>query len=209
MNVLIVDDHEILRRGLKDILADEYAGLRVTEARDAQEALEATLKQTWDVVLLDIKMPGRSGLEVLDEIKKLQPKTPVVIISAFPEEEYALRAFKLGAAAYISKEGASDELLGAVRKALAGGRYVTPALAEKLAALIAGEATATPHETLSNRELEVLRLIAAGKTFKEVAAELHLSENTIATYRMRISQKLGLNTNVEIARYAVRHQLVD
>jgi DNA-binding NarL/FixJ family response regulator len=138
MNVLIVDDHEILRRGLKDILADEYAGLRVIEAKDAQQALEATLKQTWDVVLLDIKMPGRSGLEVLDEIKKLQPKTPVVIISAFPEEEYALRAFKLGAAAYISKEGASDELLGAVRKALAGGRYVTPALAEKLAAFIAG-----------------------------------------------------------------------
>lgn len=209
MNVLIVDDHQILRRGLKDILADEYAGLRVTEARDAQQALEATLKQTWDVVLLDIKMPGRSGLEVLDEIKKLQPKTPVVIISAFPEEEYALRAFKLGAAAYICKEGASDELLGAVRKALAGARYVTPALAEKLAAFIAGEAPAAPHETLSNRELEVLRLIAVGKTLKEVASELHLSENTIATYRMRISQKLGLNTNVEIARYAVRHQLVD
>ena len=209
MNVLIADDHEIIRRGLRDILADEFPRLRVAEARDALETLEAARKQTWDVVLLDIKMPGRSGLEVLEELKKLQPKTPVVIISAFPEEEYALRAFRVGAAAYVSKEGASDELLAAVRKALGGGRYVTPALAEKLAAVLSGETPAAPHEILSNRELEVLRLIATGKTIKEVAAELHLSEKTIGPYRLRLSKKMNLSSNVELTRYALQHNLAD
>jgi two-component system, NarL family, invasion response regulator UvrY len=209
MNVLIADDHEIVRRGLRDILADEFPKLRVTEARHAREALEAARKQTWDLVLLDIKMPGRSGLDVLEELKTLHPKTPVLVISAFPEEEYALRAFKLGAAAYVSKEGASDELLAAVHKALAGGRYVTPSLAERLAATLSGETPATPHEALSNRELEVLRLVAAGKTIKEVAAELNLSEKTVGTYRLRLSKKMGLSTNVELARYALQHRLVD
>jgi DNA-binding NarL/FixJ family response regulator len=194
---------------LRDILADEYPQLRVTEARQAQEALEAARKQTWDIVLLDIKMPGRSGLEALEELKKLHPQTPVVVISAFPEQEYALRAFRLGASAYVSKEGASDELLAAVRKALAGGRYVTPSLAEQLAATLAGQAPLTPHETLSNRELEVLRLVAAGKTLKQVADELNLSEKTVGTYRLRLAKKMGLSTNVELARYALQHKLVD
>ena len=130
-------------------------------------------------------------------------------VSAFPQEEYALRAFKLGASGYVSKESASDEVLVAVRKALAGGRYVTPLLAEKLAATLSGETPVTPHETLSNRELEVLRLIAAGKTIKEAAAELNLSEKTIGTYRLRLSKKMGLSTNVELARYALQHKLVD
>ena len=209
MKILIADDHEVLRRGLRDILSDEFDDLRIGEARNAQETLEAGRKQSWDIVLLDIKMPGRSGLEVLEELKKLHPKMPVVIISAFPEEEYALRAFKLGALGYVSKEGASDELLAAVRKALAGGRYVTPALAERLAATLSGETPVTPHETLSNRELEVLRLIAAGKTLKEVAAELNLSEKTVGTYRLRLAKKMSLSTNVELARYALQHKLVD
>jgi two-component system, NarL family, invasion response regulator UvrY len=209
MNVLIADDHQIVRRGLRDILADEFPKLSVTEARNAQEAIEASKKQTWDIVLLDIKMPGRGGLEVLEELKKLQPKTPVVIISAFPEGEYALRAFKLGAAAYLSKEDASDELLAAVGKVLKGGRYITAALAENLAAAFSGEIPATLHGSLSNRELEVLRLVASGKTIKEVAAELHLSEKTVGTYRLRLSKKLHLSTNVELARYAIRHQLAD
>jgi two-component system, NarL family, invasion response regulator UvrY len=209
MNVLIADDHGIVRRGLKDILADEFPRLCVTEVSNAQEALVVSRKQTWDLVLLDIKMPGRNGLEVLDELKKLQPKTPVVIISAFPEGEYAIRAFKLGAAAYVAKEGASDELLAAVRKVLSGGRYVTAALAEKLAATLSGETPTNPHETLSNRELEVLRLVATGKTIKEIGAELHLSEKTVGTYRLRLSKKLNLSTNVELARYAIQHQLAD
>lgn len=209
MNVLIVDDHAIVRRGLKDILADEFPKLGVTEANSGREALDAARRKEWDIVLLDIKMPGRSGLEVLEELKKLRPRMPVVIISGFPEEQYAVRAFKLGASGYISKESASDELLAAVRKALAGGRYVTLALAEKLAATLSGETPVTPHEMLSNRELEVLRLVAAGKTIKEVAAELSLSEKTVATYRLRLSKKMNLSTNVELARYALQHKLVD
>jgi two-component system, NarL family, invasion response regulator UvrY len=209
MKILIADDHEFVRRGINAILANKFDPLRVGEARNSAETLEMARKQDWDVVLLDIKMPGRSGLEVLQDLKQLHPKMPVVMISAFPEEDYAVRAFKLGASGYVSKEGASDELLVAVRKALAGGRYVTPALAEKLAATLSGEAPSTPHECLSNRELEVLRLVAAGKTIKEVAAELSLSEKTIATYRLRLAKKMGLATNVELARYALQHKLVD
>lgn len=209
MNVLIADDHVVVRRGLKDILADEFPKLQVGEASNGQETLEAARRQPWDIVMLDIKMPGRSGLEILEELKKLHPKMPVVMISAFPEEDYALRAFKLGASGYVSKDGASDELLAAIRKALAGGRYVTPSLAEKLAATLSGESPVAPHESLSNRELEVLRLIAAGKTIKEVAGELSLSEKTIGTYRLRMSRKIGLSTNVELARYALKHKLAD
>jgi len=209
MKILIADDHEFVRRGLKDILADAFANLRVTEAGNGQEILELARKQVWDVALLDIKMPGRSGLEVLQDLKELHPKMPVVMISAFPEADYALRAFKLGAVGYVSKQGASDELLAAVRKVIAGGRYVTPSLAEKLAATLSGEASESPHESLSNRELEVLRQVASGKTIKEVAAELSLSEKTIATYRLRLAKKMGLSTNVELARYAIQHKLVD
>ena len=209
MNILIADDHAVVRRGLKDILADEFEMLHTSEACNAQETLEAARKQEWDIALLDIKMPGRSGLEVLEELKKLHPKMPVVMLSAFPEEDYALRAFKLGAAGYVSKESASDELFTAIRKALAGGRYVTSSLAEKLAATLSGDSPLTPHELLSNRELEVLRLIAAGKTIKETAGELSLSEKTVATYRLRISKKMGLSTNVELTRYALQHKLVD
>lgn len=207
--ILIADDHEIVRRGLRQILTDEFPKLQVGDAANARDAVEAVRKQAWDAVLLDINMPGRSGLEVLEELKRLRPAMPVVMLTAFPEEDYAVRAFKLGASGYVSKESASDELLAALRKALAGGRYVTASLAEKLAASVAGDAPSAPHETLSNRELQVLRLIAQGRTIKEVAAELALSEKTIGTYRTRISEKMGLSTNVELARYAFQHKLAD
>ena len=198
--ILIADDHELLRCGLKAILAEAFPELVAGEAVEQKE---------WDVVLLDINMPGRSGLDVLQDIRKLHPQLPVVVLSAFPEKDYAVRAFKLGASGYVSKQGASGELLAAIRKALAGGRYVTPLLAEVLAATISGATPAVPHELLSNRELQVLRLVALGKPLKEIAGELSLSEKTIGTYRMRISQKIGLSTNVELARYAVHHKLVD
>jgi DNA-binding NarL/FixJ family response regulator len=207
--ILIADDHEIVRRGLRQILTDEFPGLQVGDAANARDAVEAVRKRAWDAVLLDINMPGRSGLEVLEELKRLRSTMPVVVLTAFPEEDYAVRAFKLGASGYVSKESASDELLAALRKALAGGRYVTASLAEKLAASVAGDAPSAPHETLSNRELQVLRLIAQGRTIKEVAAELALSEKTIGTYRTRISEKMGLSTNVELARYAFQHKLAD
>jgi DNA-binding NarL/FixJ family response regulator len=207
--ILIADDHELLRRGLRQILAEAIPKLVVGEASDAQQTLEAAGKQKWDLVLLDINMPGRSGLEALQDLKQLHPDLPVIVLSAFPEKDYALRAFKLGASGYVSKESASGELVAAVRKALSGGRYVTPSLAEALAATVAGETAAVPHEMLSNRELQVLREVAQGKPLKQIAAELSLSEKTVGTYRLRISRKLGLSTNVELARYAARHKLVD
>jgi two-component system invasion response regulator UvrY len=209
MKILIADDHEIVRRGLKDILADAFDLAQVGEARDAQETLAAAHRQSWDIILLDINMPGRGGLEVLEELKRSYPRLPILVLSAYSEDDYALRAFKLGAAGYLSKQSASDELLAAVRKALAGGHYVTPSLAEKMAEALAGETPTAPHELLSPRELQVLRLIAAGKTVKEIAAELALSEKTIGTYRTRISQKMGLSSNVELTRYALQHRLVD
>lgn len=207
--VLIADDHEVVRRGLKQILEDALGKVKPWEATTSQEAIELVMKQPFDLVLLDINMPGRSGLEVLQEIMRLRPKTPVLVLSVAPEEDYALRCLKLGAAGYLSKRSAADELLTAVNKAMAGGKYVTPALAEKLAGALAGDAPEEPHTTLSNRELEVLRLIAAGKTIKEIAAELALSEKTVATYRARLSEKMRLATNVELARYAIQHHLTD
>jgi len=207
--ILIADDHEMVRRGLRHILADSFPEIVVGEAADARQTVEAAAKQQWDVVLLDINLPGRSGIDVLQDLKGLYPRLPVLILTAFPEKDYAIRAFKLGASGYISKQAASGELIAAVRKVLAGGRYITPSLADALAATVAGEAAAAPHEMLSNRELQVLREVALGKPLKQIAAELSLSEKTIGTYRMRISRKLGLGTNVEIARYATRHHLVE
>ncbi|HEV2667827.1 MAG TPA: response regulator transcription factor [Blastocatellia bacterium] len=207
--VLIADDHEVVRRGLKQILKDALGKLDLSEATTSQQAIDLVLKHPFDLVLLDINMPGRSGLDVLQEIMRLRPKTPVLMLSVAPEEDYALRCLKLGAAGYLSKRSASDELVTAVNKAMSGAKYVTPSLAEKLAAAISGDVPGAPHESLSNRELEVLRLIAAGKTIKEIATELVLSEKTVATYRTRLSEKMGLATNVELARYAIQHHLTD
>jgi len=209
IRILIADDHEILRRGLCGILREAFPDAELGEAGDAARTLEAAAQERWDIVLLDIHMTGRSGLDVLQDLKRLYPKLPVVVLSAFPERDYAVRAFKLGASGYVSKQAAASESLAAVRKGLAGGRYVTPFLAEALAATLAGEAPLAPHELLSNRELEVLRMVASGKALKEIAAELRLSEKTIGTYRARISQKLGLGTNVELTRYAIENRLAD
>lgn len=209
IRVLIADDHEFVRRGVRSLLMEAYQGVLLGEALDSKQTLAAVEKKAWDIVLLDINMPGRNGLDVLQDLKRLHPELPVIILSAYPEKDFAVRAFKLGAAAYISKESAGTELLAAARKAIAGGRYVTPSLAEALAATVAGESPVVPHDLLSNRELQVLRLVALGKSLKEIAAELSLSEKTVGTYRTRISEKMNLSTNVELARYAALHKLVD
>ena len=154
-------------------------------------------------------MPGRNGLEVLTEIKRLHPRTPVLVVSAYPEEEFAIRSLKLGASGYLNKGSASDEVVAAARKVMAGGKYVTASLAEKLAATLGSDIQHALHESLSSRELQVLRMIASGKTIKEIASELALSEKTVGTYRGRISTKMGLATNVDLTRYALKHQLVD
>jgi len=207
--ILIVDDHEVVRRGTRQVLIEGFPGATFGEAGSAPEATSALGAQAWDLLILDINIPGRSGLEVLEEVQRLWPKLPVLVLSAYPEEEFAVRCLRLGAAGYLTKNSASDELVAAARKALDGGKYVTAALAERLAAVLGGDVRAEPHEALSGRELQVLRLVATGHTLKEIAAELHLSEKTIATYRARISEKLGVSTNVELTRYALQHRLVD
>jgi DNA-binding NarL/FixJ family response regulator len=207
--ILVVDDHAVIRRGLHFILTGAFPELELVDTKDAREALEAVEKQAFDLVLLDINLPGRNGLDLLQDLRRLHPKLPVIVLTAFPERDYALRAFKLGAAGYVTKQSAETELLRAVSKVLSGGHYVTPSLAEAFASVLAGETPDAPHESLSNRELQVLCSVARGKTLKEIAAELNLSEKTIGTYRTRISQKMGFSTNVELARYAERHKLVD
>lgn len=206
---LIVDDHAVLRRGLLALLREEYPDLQVGEAKDAREATTLILQQEWDLVVLDINMPGPSGLEVLAEIRRQNARAAVLVLSAYSEQEIALRAFQLGAAGYLNKQTAFDELLVAVRRILAGGKYVTSSLAERMAATLGGEIQAAPHEVLSARELQVLRLIAMGRTLKEISGELSVSEKTVATYRARISEKMQLGTKVELTRYALQHKLVD
>jgi two-component system, NarL family, invasion response regulator UvrY len=205
---LIVDDHEVVRRGLKQVLADGFPGAQVGEAARAEEAQALLGAQEWDLLLLDVNIPGRNGLELLQDVRRLWPRLPVLVVSAYPEEEFAVRSIRLGAAGYVTKGSASDELVSAARKVLEGGRYVTATLAEKLAAALGSDVQQEPHEALSPRELQVVRLVASGRTLREIATELGLSEKTIGTYRARISEKLGLSTNVELTRYAMQHKLV-
>jgi DNA-binding NarL/FixJ family response regulator len=179
------------------------------EAANAGELLALAFKERWDLALLDISMPGRNGLEALADLKKARPRLPVLVLSMFSEREYALRALKAGAAAYLCKQSLGRDLVDAVKKVLAGGRYITPTLAELLAAEFDDEGAALPHERLSDREYEVMKLIALAKSVKEIAAELSLGEKTVFTYRARLLEKLRLKSDVEVARYALRHHIVE
>ncbi len=209
IRILLVDDHEIVRRGLRQLLAEEFPKAVFGEASRVPQARELLAQKDWNLVLLDINLPGGSGLDLLTEARKLRPQAAVLMLSSYPEEEFAVRAFKLGASGYLTKASVAEEMLTAVTKVLGGGKYVSAALAEKLAAALGAPSPSAPHETLSPRELEVLRLVATGQTIKEIAAGFSLSDKTIATYRARISEKLGLSTNVELARYALQHRLVE
>ena len=209
LRVLVADDHDIVHHGLKQLLSDHFGPVSFGAAKNAQETLDLCAAQTWSVVLLDITMPGRSGLDILADLKRICPAVPVLIMSAFPEQEFAVRALKSGAAGYIDKRTLGADILSALRGVLRGERYVSAPLASQLAAQL-GEGNLRPaHESLSQREFQVLRLVAAGRTIKEIAADLSLSEKTIGTYRTRLSEKLGLGTNVELTRYALLHRLVD
>ena len=209
IRILLVDDHEVVRRGLRQWLTESYPDAEFGEAGTVPAAREAMTLGPWQLMLLDISLPGGSGLELLAQARQLCPQMAVLVLSVHPEEEFAVRAFKLGAAGYLTKAGLSDEMLPAVRRVLAGGKYVSAALAEHIAATLGNPRAQAPHEALSPRELEVLRLVAVGRTIKEIAANLLLSEKTIATYRTRVSDKLGVSTNVELARYALQNGLVD
>jgi two-component system, NarL family, invasion response regulator UvrY len=207
MRVLIADDHAVVRRGLKQILLDEFGALEVGEAADAHETLRLAHAGDWDLVVLDISMPGRSGLEVLKELKQTRPRLPVLILTTHPEEQYAVRVLKAGAAGYMTKESAPEHLVEAVRRVTAGGRYITPTLADLLVTNLAA-ADRPPHEALSDREFQVLRLIASGKTVGQIADALSLSPNTVSTYRTRILEKTGMKTNAELTHYAISKGLV-
>ena len=207
--ILIVDDHEILRRGLREIFTEAFPKMVIGEATNSREALELTLNQEWSIILLDINIPGHSGLVVLEEMKRLRPQTPVMILTAYSEEEFAIRSLTLGASGFLSKSQTSLEVVAAVKKVLAGGKYVSATLAERLASTLCSDVRQALHEALSSRELQVLQMIAKGKAIKEIAAELTLSDKTVGTYRNRISKKMGLATNVALTRYALKHRLVD
>ncbi len=207
IKILIVDNHLLVREGFKKIISEEIDLTVVGECQNAATAFDFVQKHECDVIVLDIDMPGRSGLDLLLDLQNLAPHTKVLMQSIFPEEEIAVRAFKMGAAGYISKEAAADELVAAIRKVYAGGRYVSGALAEKLAFDL-GKSESLSHERLSDREFQVLQLISTGKSPSEIAEILSLSANTVNTYRKRILEKLELSSTAELIHYAMRHKLV-
>ena len=209
IRVLISDDHAILRSGLKEILVRELAGVVCGEAENAREVLDQVERHRWDLVILDVTMPGPSGVDVLRDLKRLHPKLPVLVLSMHPEDQYGKRMLKAGASGYMNKGVAPDELIKAIQKVLSGGRYVSQELAEKLALELGEESGRPPHETLSDREFEVLRMLASGKTVSEIAEALHLSVTTVSTYRARILEKMHLSTTAELMHYALRNRLVD
>jgi two-component system, NarL family, invasion response regulator UvrY len=209
IDILLVDDHAMFREGLKQILG-KHPDLHVAdEVGNGSDAMEKIRTNAYAVVVLDISMPGQSGWDILSEIKQEQPNLPVLILSMHPEDQYGIRMLKAGASGYISKESAAQDLIAAIRKVAAGGRYVSPLLAEKLAfAVDAGQAT-QPHQQLSNREFQVMCMLASGKSLKEIADALFLSEKTITTYRARILEKMNLRNNVELTHYAIENKLLD
>lgn len=209
IKILIVDDHVVVRDGVKRMFEEQPGETVFGEASTAQEALKRVREETWDAVVLDISLGGRSGLDVLVELRQLRPRLPVLILSMHSEEQYALRAFKAGAAGYITKDSARAELVQAINKVSHGGRYVSQKLAEKLVFDIDRNSDAPPHEALSNREFEVMRLIASGKTLGEIAELLSLSDKTISTYKARILDKMGMKTHAELTHYAIKNGLVD
>jgi DNA-binding NarL/FixJ family response regulator len=207
LKILIADDHAVVRKGLARILAEAFSDVVFGESQDGQEALDLFARERWDLVMLDVSMPGRDGLELLKQLPPGQ-KPPVLVLSIHPESLYAVRALKAGAAGYLNKQSAPEELVRAVRKVLTGGRYVTPEVAERLAESLGAGIGIPPHETLSDREYQVMRMLASGKTVREAAGELSLSPKTLSTYRARLLEKMHLRTNAELTWYAVQNGLV-
>jgi two-component system invasion response regulator UvrY len=208
IKVFIVDDHIIFREGLKKVIAATSDIKVAGEAGDGQEALSTILKHAYDIVLLDLALPGMEGLDVLRALKAQRPTLPVLILSMYAEEQYAVRVLKEGASGYLTKESVPSELIRAIRKATQGGRYISDSLGERLAGELTGESEKQPHERLSNREHQIFLMIAAGKTVKEIAHELSLARTTITSYRTRILEKMNLQTNADLIRYAIENRLV-
>jgi len=207
LKILIADDHSIFRRGLKDLLCDGLGAVTVAECSNAFDLLQLVKQKKWDVVILDIGMPGTTGTDALIQVKRLRPSLPVIMLSMHPEDQYAVRMFKAGANAYLTKASAPEELEKAIKKVLAGGNYVSPSLGEKLVHLFHRGEEQPAHELLSDREFEVMRLLSSGKTVSEIAESMNLGATTVSTYRARILEKLHLKNNAELMRYAVQQGL--
>lgn len=209
IKILIADDHAIVRRGLKQILTETADMVVAGEAQNGQELLEKMRSDQWDVVVLDISMPGRGGLDILKQLKSERPKLPVLMLTIHPEDQYAVRVLRAGASGYLTKESAPDHLVEAIRKVARGGKYISPHLAERLAFSLESISERPLHEALSDREFQVLRLIASGKTVKEIGEELSLSVKTISTYRTRILEKMKMKNNAEMTHYAIHQKLLE
>ena len=207
MRVLLVDDHAIVREGLKRVLAGMGEGVQVGEATNAARALHLARKAEWDCALVDIALPGKTGLELLKELKRERPALPVIVLSMFPEEQYAVRMLRSGASAYLNKESATEQLVDAIRAVLRGEKYLSPRMATQIASRMGAESTRPPHEALSDREFTVMRMMASGVTPRDIAQQLSLSIKTVSTYRSRILQKLGLANNAQLIAYAVKNGL--
>jgi two-component system, NarL family, invasion response regulator UvrY len=209
LRILIADDHTVVRKGLRQILLEEFPTAEITETADAAALFLKVLREDWDVVITDISMPDKSGLEVLQQIRRDHPRLPVLILSAHSEDQYAIRALKAGASGYLCKDSASEELVTAIRRILLGKKYITSSLAEKLAFhLDLDDSDRPPHESLSDREFEVMKFLASGKVVSEIANQLCLSVTTISTYRARILTKMNLKTNYDLTRYAMENNLL-
>ncbi|MFT6179360.1 MAG: two-component system invasion response regulator UvrY [Paracoccaceae bacterium] len=207
LKILLVDDHAIVRRGVRHLLIESWPTAVFGEATTAQEALELVWKEPWSVVILDITMPDRSGLDIIGELREAQPKMPVLVLSMHAEEQFALRMFKSGASGYVTKDTLLEDLTLAVEKMLAGGRYLSPSLAEILAGVMAG-ADQVPHQRLSDREFQVMLMLVRGMAVKEIGAKLSLSVNTISTYRMRTLEKMNMQSTAELVQYSIQHELL-
>ena len=209
MHILITDDHAVVRRGLREILADSLEGATFSEAGNCDDALRLLARQPTQILVLDINMPGRSGLDLLKDVKRMYPRLPVIVLSVQSEDQYAVRCLRAGASAYINKDSAPEELAQAARKVLGGGRYVSAGLAEKLVTILDDDADRPRHELLSDRELEVMLMIAAGISLTEIGNRLHVSAKTVSTYRTRVMEKMQARSNAELTRYAVSRKLIE
>lgn len=208
IRILIADDHAIVRKGLKQILLEHYPSATIGEAGDAETLIKFILSDGWDVVICDMSMPGRSGLDALNQIKQAAPKLPVLIMSMYPEDQYALRVLKAGAAGYLGKETIHDDIARAIETVLRGKKFITPEIAEKLANAFDAGIPGQLHENLSDREFDVFKLLAAGRSVTEISEQLSLSATTVSTYRSRIMEKMSMKSNADLTRYAIEHKFI-
>jgi DNA-binding NarL/FixJ family response regulator len=208
IRILIADDHAIVRRGLKQIILEEYPSAEIEEAADAEELVKKSISANWDVVICDINMPGRSGIDALKQIKESRPKMPVLIMSMYPEDQYAVRVLKAGGAGYLSKDSIHEDLIKAIETVLRGKKFITSLVAEKIVESFQRDSIESPHHLLSDREFEVFKLLAKGKSISEIAHQISLSPTTVSTYRARILEKMNFQSNTDLTRYALEKKLI-